>query len=69
MINMHASHPLTYLPDTDDPLIELGLVQMWDNTEDAVEPNWDINFFAENGSVSDEWYNWKHNHENIFRVT
>lgn len=59
MINMHASHPLTYQPEIDDPLIELGLVQMWDETDDAVEPNWNVKIFAENGAISNEWYDWE----------
>lgn len=59
MIDMHASHPLTYRPNIDDPLIELGIVKIWDETGDAVELVWDVKIHAANGSISDEWYDWK----------
>lgn len=59
ILGIHAYAPLTYKPDIDDALIELGLVQMWDGTDNAVEPNLTINIFAKNGSISREWYDWK----------
>ena len=53
---IHAYAPLTYYPKIDDPLIELNLIQMWDNTDYAVEQNLDTPIFAKNGSISKEWY-------------
>lgn len=64
MINVYASGPLTYIPRIDDPLFELDLIQFYDAAEDnkSVEPKHDSEFFyAKNGSVLPEWYDFKTN--------
>ncbi len=58
MIDMCASGPLDYIPKIDDELIRLGLVQLWDDTKDAVEHT-GMPFYAENGSILPEWYDFK----------
>lgn len=59
MIDMYASGPLTYKPEIDDALFELGLVQWYDEAEDnrSVEPkHGSEHFYTRNGSVLPEWY-------------
>ncbi len=58
MIDMCASGPLDYIPRIDDELMRLGLVQMWDGTDDAVEHT-SVPFYAGDGSILPEWYDFK----------
>jgi folate-dependent tRNA-U54 methylase TrmFO/GidA len=59
MADVYASGPLTYIPEIDDQLFLLGLLQFYDTTAPilSVEAKNSENFFyAENGTVRTEWY-------------
>lgn len=59
MIDIYASGPLTYLPDIDDKLLLLDLIDFYDSdekTKAVVEKHGSDFFYAENGSVLKEWY-------------
>jgi pyruvate/2-oxoacid:ferredoxin oxidoreductase alpha subunit len=50
---------MTYIPEIDDPLMLLGLLQYYDTSSPtlAVEAKYSENvFYAQNGTVKTEWY-------------
>ncbi len=59
MLDMCASGPLDYTPSIDNNLILMDLVRWWDGMWDAVEHNPDMPFFADNGSILPEWYDFR----------
>ena len=61
MLDIAASGPLSYRPRIDDALMELGLLQWYDEDPSnlSVEWNTSVPFFAKNGRVLEEWYDFK----------
>jgi hypothetical protein len=59
MIDIYSSGPLTYIPEIDDQLFLLGLIDHYDSDPEtkAVVAKYDSNlFYAKDGSVMPEWY-------------
>jgi len=61
MLDIAASGPLSYRPWIDDALMELGLLQWYDEDPSnlSVEWNTSVPFFAKNSRVLEEWYDFK----------
>ncbi len=61
MLDIAASGPLSYIPGIDKALMELGLLQWYDEDPSNVSVEWNTSvlFFAKNGRVLEEWYDFK----------
>lgn len=58
MLDMAASGPLGYRPEIDDALMELSLVQWYDDDPSNQSVEWNTNapLFDESGGILKEWY-------------
>jgi len=61
MLDIAASGPLSYISGKDKALMELGLLQWYDEDPSnlSIEWNTSVPFFAKNGRVLEEWYDFK----------
>lgn len=57
---MTARGPLGYKPEIDDALMELGLIQWYDEDPStlAVDRNYGVKLFREDGQTLPEWYDY-----------
>lgn len=61
MLNMAASGPLSYRPEIDDALMELDLIQWYDEDPSNLAVEWNINMplFDKTGRILREWYDFQ----------